>query len=84
MAAIEERLQNAPPKIAILCVSNTAAQQVADTVIKLGIRYIWNFANVCLTVPEDVIVQREVIAGGFAVLAAKIKAAESGSMTAEE
>ena len=84
MAVIEERLRNAPPKIAILCVSNTAAQQVADTVIKLGIRYIWNFANVCLTVPENVIVQREVIAGGFAVLAAKIKAAESGGMTAEE
>ncbi len=84
IALIKERLQNAPPKIAIMCVSNTAAQPVADTLIDLGIRYLWNFANVCLTVPENVIVQREVIAGGFAVLAAKIKAAESGSMANEE
>lgn len=84
IAEIEKRLQNALPKIAILCVSNTAAQPVADILIKLGIRYLWNFANVCLTVPEDVIVQREVIAGGFAVLSAKIKAMESGDNAAEE
>ena len=84
MANLEKSLRHAPPKIAILCVSNTAAQPVADALIKLGVRYLWNFANVCLSVPDDVIVQREVIAGGFAVLAAKIKAAESGGSANEE
>lgn len=84
IATIADRLRHAPPKIAILCVSKTAAQPVADLLIQIGIRYLWNFANVCLTVPDDVIVQREVIAGGFAVLAAKIKAVESGGMTNEE
>ncbi|MBR0459020.1 MAG: redox-sensing transcriptional repressor Rex [Victivallales bacterium] len=78
------RLKNNPPKIGILCVSNAAAQEAADQLIALDVRYLWNFANVCLNVPENVIVQREVIAGGFAVLAAKIKAVESGERLAED
>ena len=75
---------NEPPKVGVICVSNQAAQQVADSLISGGVKYLWNFANVCLNVPSDVIVQREVIAGGFAVLAAKIKSIEAGQETAEE
>ena len=41
--------------------------------MELGIRYIWNFANVSLNVPPHVVVQREVIAGGLAMLAVKRK-----------
>ena len=78
------RLRNNLPKIGILCVSNVAAQETADQLIALGVRYFWNFANVCLNVPNNVIVQREVIAGGFAVLAAKIKAIESGERLSED
>lgn len=78
IATISKRLTPHLPKIGIICVSNTAAQEVADILISIGIRYIWNFANVCLQVPDDIIVQREVIAGGFAVLAAKIKNVEAG------
>jgi redox-sensing transcriptional repressor len=37
-----------------------------------GIKAVWSFANVALKVPEDVIVQREVIAGGLAVLSVKL------------
>ena len=84
IAEIHCRLQDAKPKIGIICVGNTSAQLVADTLIAEGIRYIWNFANVCLTVPEGVIVQREVIAGGLAVLAAKIKNTEAGESAAED
>ncbi len=62
-----------PPEIAVICVSNSAAQQVADKLVELGIRYIWNFANVSLKVPPHVVVQREVIAGGLAMLAVKRK-----------
>lgn len=61
------------PEIAVICVSNNAAQRVADRVIGLGVRYIWNFANVSLNVPPHVVVQREVIAGGLAMLAVKRK-----------
>ena len=77
-------LQTEAPKVGIICVSNQAAQQVADQLIACNVRFLWNFANVCLNVPEGVIVQREVIAGGFAVLAAKIKNIESGDELEEE
>ena len=81
IAEIRERLKLACPKVGIICVSSVGAQGVADVLVSLGIRYIWNFANICLQVPEDVIVQREVIAGGLAVLFAKIRKNESGAAT---
>ncbi len=78
IARIASVLKKEKPEIGIICTSASAAQQVADQLIQLGIRYIWNFANVTLNVPPDVIVQREVIAGGFAMLSAKIKSVRSG------
>jgi len=84
MNTLHEKMSSLKPKIGIICVGNKSAQQVADQLIAEGIRYIWNFANVCLAVPEGVIVQREVIAGGLAVLAAKIKSVEAGETAAED
>ena len=84
IATMHERLQALKPKIGIICVSSASAQPVADQLVAEGIRYIWNFANVCLAVPEGVIVQREVIAGGLAVLAAKIKSVEAGETATED
>ena len=78
IAQIRNILKKAPPKVGIICVPAVGAQLIADVMVSLGIKYIWNFANVCLLVPKDVIVQREVIAGGLAVLSAKIKKAEAG------
>ena len=83
-ADMAKAFENGVPKIGVICVSNQAAQQVADSLIAGGVKYLWNFANVCLNVPSDVIVQREVIAGGFAVLAAKIKSVETGQGHPEE
>ena len=65
--------RNQMPEIAVICVSNNAAQDVADKLVSLGIKYIWNFANVSLQVPPDVVVQREVIAGGLAMLSVRRK-----------
>ena len=84
LADIRKRLKFSPPKIGIICVPAIGAQLVADILISLGIKYIWNFSNVCLNVPEGVIVQREVIAGGLAVLSAKISKAESGETITDE
>ena len=78
IAEIRKRLHQFSPKIGIICVPAVGAQLIADILVSLGIRYIWNFANVCLQVPPGVIVQREVIAGGLAVLSAKIKQSEAG------
>ena len=84
LADIRKRLKFAPPKVGIICVPAVGAQLVADILISLGIKYIWNFSNVCLNVPPGVIVQREVIAGGLAVLFAKINKAESGEIISNE
>ena len=73
IATLESRLKNSPPDVAVICVSSAAAQQVADKLVSIGIKYIWNFANVSLKVPPHVVVQREVIAGGLAMLAVKRK-----------
>lgn len=70
---IESRLKNSPPDVAVLCVSSAVAQQVADRLVALGIKYIWSFANVALQVPPGVVVQREVIAGGLAMLGVRMK-----------
>ena len=84
IATLHEKMTVLKPRIGIICVGSKAAQNVADQLIAEGIRYIWNFANVCLAVPEGVIVQREVIAGGLAVLAAKIKSVEAGETATED
>ena len=85
LADIRKRLKFAPPKVGIICVPAVGAQLVADILISLGIKYLWNFSNVCLDVPSGVIVQREVIAGGLAVLFAKINKAEnSENISGEE
>lgn len=60
-------------KIAVLTVPETAAQQVADVLVKAGIKGIWNFAPVSLNVPQEVLVENETIAAGLAVLTKKLQ-----------
>lgn len=79
---MSETVRSAPPAIAVICVSSHCAQMVADELVACGVKAFWNFANVCLQVPADVIVQREVIAGGFAMLSVKL--AQNEQKRAEE
>ena len=69
---LEELVRRLQVRIGIICVPAAFAQEVADAMVAGGIRAIWNFANVSLKVPEEVVVQREVIAGGLAVLSVKM------------
>lgn len=43
--------------MAVLTIPAEHAQEVADRLVKLGIKAIWNFAQVDLEVPDDVVVQ---------------------------
>lgn len=43
--------------IAILCIPKNGAQEVADKLVGVGVKGIWNFAPIDLEVPEDVIVE---------------------------
>ena len=59
--------------LGIICVPAQYAQEVADLMVEGGIKAIWNFSNVQLAVPDEVVVQREVIAGGLAELSVKLR-----------
>jgi redox-sensing transcriptional repressor len=59
--------------IAIVCVPKGAAQEVADRVVALGIKAVWNFAPTRLSVPADVVVRHENIALGLAILSHYVK-----------
>ena len=60
-------------QLGVLCVPPEYAQETAEMMVAGGIKAIWNFTNVSLTLSEDVVVQREVIASGLAVLSVKLK-----------
>jgi redox-sensing transcriptional repressor len=72
VAGLTDYLRETGIGIGIICVPAVHAQSIADLMVAGGIRGIWNFANVSLKVPDHVVVQREVIAGGFAVLSVKL------------
>ena len=44
-------------KVALLDLNEAAAQAIADELIALGIKAIWNFAHTDLNVPDDVVVE---------------------------
>ena len=44
-------------KIAALTIPKTKAPEIADRLVKAGIKAIWNFAHTDLQVPDDVVVE---------------------------
>lgn len=69
---MDVQLRNFGVKIAILTVPSDHAQESAETLIKAGIEGIWNFTNVKLKVPDTVIVQKEDLSSGYAMLCVKM------------
>lgn len=70
---LQQRVEELNADIAILTVPSPHAQAVADLLINCGIKAIWNFTNVKLKVPEDVVVQKEDLSSGYAVLSVKMR-----------
>ena len=58
--------------IGIIVVPAEEAQKVCDILVSSGVLAIWNFAPVHLSVPENVLVRNEDIAGSLAVLAKRL------------
>jgi len=54
--------------VAVITVPVAAAQSVTDTLIEAGISGIWNFSPAEIQVPENVVVKREDLSEGLAVL----------------
>ena len=67
-ADIKSELKHINASIAVLTVPSTEAQAITDSLVDAGIKAIWNFTNVKLKVPEDVVVQREDLTSGYAML----------------
>ena len=48
-------LRRARPEIGVVCVPPSAAQDIADLLVRHGVRYLWNFSGVALEVPEELL-----------------------------
>lgn len=59
-------------QMGIITVPASAAQQACDALVSGGVRAIWNFARVHLSVPEDVMVQNENLVASFSVLSRRL------------
>ncbi|HEY9595343.1 MAG TPA: redox-sensing transcriptional repressor Rex [Spirochaetia bacterium] len=59
-------------RMGIITVPAEGAQAVADLMVSAGIRAIWSFAPVLLTVPDSVIVEEVQLASSLAVLSSKL------------
>lgn len=60
--------------MAIITVPASSAQQVADQLIAVGMKAIWNFAPTHLDVPPGILVQNENMATSLAVLSVHLQA----------
>ncbi|MCR5295735.1 MAG: redox-sensing transcriptional repressor Rex [Lachnospiraceae bacterium] len=61
-------------RLGIITTPLGAAQGAADSLVRGGIRAIWNFALVNLAVPEGILVQNENLASSLAMLSHHIRA----------
>jgi redox-sensing transcriptional repressor len=68
LETLPEQIKNLQAKIAILTVPSAHAQGVTDIMVGAGITAIWNFTNVKLKVPDNVLVQKEDLTSGYAML----------------
>ena len=59
--------------IGIITTPAQCAQEICDMLVEVGVKAIWNFALVKLSVPEDVLVQNENLAASLAVLSRHLK-----------
>lgn len=70
---LTNRIRGKEVDLAVLTVPSTYAQEMTDTLVTCGIKAIWNFTNVKIKTPPDVIVQKEDLSSGYAVLSVKMR-----------
>ncbi|MCS7242998.1 MAG: redox-sensing transcriptional repressor Rex [Candidatus Caldatribacterium sp.] len=59
-------------QMAILAIPPHSAQEVADALVALGVRGIWNFSSALLRVPREVAVRNECLESGLLLLLHKM------------
>ncbi|MDI3547252.1 MAG: redox-sensing transcriptional repressor [Halanaerobiales bacterium] len=68
MKELKEVVKEKDIKIGIITVPASAAQEVAQQLVDVGIKSIWNFAPTRLILPEDIVVRNEDLAVGIVSL----------------
>ncbi|MCK9432868.1 MAG: redox-sensing transcriptional repressor Rex [Candidatus Omnitrophica bacterium] len=69
---LPEMIRRMGIKIGILTAPASCAQELADIMVNSGVKAIWNFAPVKISVPEGIIVQHENLASSLAVLSKRL------------
>ena len=70
---LEEFLQDNGVDIGVICVPRDEAQGISDTLVKGGVKGIWNFAPVDIEVPEGVALESVHLSDSLHVLSFMIK-----------
>lgn len=68
MNSLETKIKKKSIQYAILTMRSDDAQSICNTLVKLGIKAIWNFTDAYLEVPDDVFVWNENLAASFITL----------------
>ncbi|MBP7264098.1 MAG: redox-sensing transcriptional repressor Rex [Spirochaetia bacterium] len=68
---LSSRLPQLGVTTAVLTVPSEFAQMVTDQLVSCGVKALWNFTNVKVKAPEDVVVQNEDLSSGYAMLSIK-------------
>jgi redox-sensing transcriptional repressor len=77
---LEEVVPQLGVEIALLTVPSPFAQSTCDSIVKTGIKSIWNFTNIKLKVPGDISVWREDLSSGYAMLSVMMKMAHKSEI----
>lgn len=75
VSSLEAFVARSRATVALLTVPAEGAQAVAEQLARCGIRGIWNFAPAKLQLPSEIIVQKEDLAEGLAVLVYRLRLA---------
>ena len=73
VAALSEYLAETPVEIGIITTPAGVAQEIATTLVRGGVKGIWNFAPVALNVPSTVVVEHVHISESLLVLSFKLE-----------
>lgn len=82
LADLEDYFAALHPAVAVLTVPKAFAQETAERLVALGVKGIWNFTNVELSVPDDVFVEDVHFADSLLTLSYRISK-EAGTKEAE-
>lgn len=71
---MELQVKNLGIKMAILTVPSASAQETAQALVRAGVSAIWNFTNAKLKISDRVVVQKEDLSSGYAMLCVMLQA----------